>query len=89
MGGSDDGNAHARLGTRVSLISLQARWKVSQTKLWLLCLGDHPWMPRKGKSADVARGKARGISSFPPIHGLLLTLWNILVERGGRNGMTG
>jgi hypothetical protein len=41
-------------------------------KFWLLCLGDHLQTSRKGKSADVARGKALGISSFSRADGVIV-----------------
>jgi hypothetical protein len=89
MGGSDDGNAHAStidmlstdLGTGFLLFFSKQGAKFLQQSFGFFAeetiRRHHPWTPRKGKSADVARGKKAqgGVSSFSHIHGLLILCW--------------
>jgi hypothetical protein len=76
IGGSNDGNAHSNIDTFADLgagslpfISKQERWKLSSTKFWVLCQGDHLQTPRQ-------RGKVRTLleSSFEVINLLFRAL---------------
>ena len=80
---SEHWHSHRSRST-VSPISKRGLRRVCLARFAIPCLLNRPLKPRKGKNADVARGKPQGISSSSPFRGRLTPCgraWNIGIWR--------